>query len=536
LAEQSDVLIVGAGVAGALMAWRLAGAGAQVTVVEAGPHVDRGAALQRFERSAVRVPEAPYPMAPYAESPATIGDSYIRQDGPDPFRSTYLRQVGGTTWHWLGTALRLLPSDLELQSRYGVGADWPLRYSDLATWYDVAESELGVSGHDDDMFGPPRQTPYPMPGLPAALGDRLMAQSAGRLGFKVRVSPQARNSQPFDGRPACCASSSCIPICPVQAKYDATVHVRKAEAAGARILSESVAVRVDVGPDGRVTGLLIRKPDRSETRLETRHLVIAAHAIEGPKLLLMSRSERFPKGVANSSDAVGRYLMDHPVQLTKALAPVPVWPRRGPQEVSAIHELRDGDHRRHHAAFLMNIGNQGWEWAGPNLAALAKGFVDAGLSGSELLNAVRSHASREMTLVARTEQLPDPDNRITPDFDRRDVIGVPKPRVFFRLDPYTATALAAARKTHEQLFHAIGATDIGHLPHAEGAGHIMGTTRMGTDRGKSVANAEGQSHDHPNLWFAGSSLFPTSGTVNPTLTIAALALRTAEAIKSAIKQ
>ena len=175
MAEQSDVLIVGAGVAGALMAWRLAGAGARVTVVEAGPHVDRGAALQRFERSAVRVPEAPYPMAPYAESPATIGDSYIRQDGPDPFRSTYLRQVGGTTWHWLGTALRLLPSDLELQSRYGVGADWPLRYSDLATWYDVAESELGVSGHDDDMFGPPRQTPYPMPGLPAALGDRLMA-------------------------------------------------------------------------------------------------------------------------------------------------------------------------------------------------------------------------------------------------------------------------------------------------------------------------------------------------------------------------
>ena len=101
----------------------------------------------------------------------------------------------------------------------------------------------------------------------------------------------------------------------MQAKYDATVHVRKAEAAGARILSESVTVRVEVGPDGRVTGLLIRKPDRSETRLETRHLVIAAHAIEGPKLLLMSRSERFQDGVANSSGAVGRYLMDHPCLL-----------------------------------------------------------------------------------------------------------------------------------------------------------------------------------------------------------------------------
>ena len=245
MAEESDVLIVGAGVAGALMAWSLARAGVRVTVVEAGPEVDRGAAVERFEQSAVRVPEAPYPSVPYAESPATIGDTYIRQDGPDPFRSTYLRLVGGTTWHWLGTALRLLPQDLELRSRYGVGADWPLTYSDLASWYDAAEAELGVSGHDD-QFGSPRQKPFPMPGLPATLGDRLMDRAAGSLGFKVRVSPQARNSQPFDDRPACCASSSCIPICPVQAKYDATVHVRKAEAAGARILSDSVAVRVDV--------------------------------------------------------------------------------------------------------------------------------------------------------------------------------------------------------------------------------------------------------------------------------------------------
>ena len=130
----------------------------------------------------------------------------------------------------------------------------------------------------------------------------------------------------------------------------------------------------------------------------------------------MSRSERYPNGVANSSDAVGRYLMDHPVQLTRALSPVPVWPRRGPQEVSAIHEMRDGSHRRQHGAFLMNVGNQGWEWAGPDLAGLSKRFIEAGLSGSELLDAVRSHSSREMTLVALTEQLPDPDNRITPDF------------------------------------------------------------------------------------------------------------------------
>jgi choline dehydrogenase-like flavoprotein len=535
LAEESDVLIVGSGVSGALIAWSLARAGARVTVVEAGPRVDRGAAVVRLMNSAVRLPETPYEGGAYAESPATIDDTYFRQVGPDPFRSTYLRLVGGTTWHWLGTALRMLPADLELRRRYGVGADWPLSYSDLAPWYGAAETELGVSGDSQDDFGPPRQTPYPLPGLPATLGDRLMDQAARTFGFKVRVSPQARNSQPFDGRPACCASSSCIPICPVQAKYDATVHLGKAEAAGARIISDAVAVRVDVGPDGQVTGILIRRPDRSETLLGARHFIIAANAIEGPKLLLMSRSERFPGGVANSSDAVGRYLMDHPVQLTRALAPVAVWQRRGPQEVSAIHEMRDGGHRRQHGAFLMNVGNQGWEWAGPSLSVLAGGYVEAGLSGDDLLGAIRSHASREMTLVALTEQLPDRDNRITPDFERLDAIGVPKPRVFFRLDSYTVSALAEARRLHERLFVALGADEIGHLPYAEGAGHIMGTTRMGADPKTSVANAQGQSHDHTNLWFAGSSLFPTSGTANPTLTIAALALRTADAIKFALK-
>ena len=220
----------------------------------------------------------------------------------------------------------------------------------------------------------------------------------------------------------------------------------------------------------------------------------------------------------------------------EALAPVAVWQRRGPQEVSAIHEMRDGGHRRRHGAFLMNVGNQGWEWAGPSLSVLAGGYVEAGLSGADLLGAVRFHASREMTLVALTEQLPDPDNRITPDFDRLDAIGVPKPRVFFRLDRYTENALAAARKIHEQLFAALGASEIGHLPYAEGAGHIMGTTRMGADGRTSVANASGRSHDHSNLWFAGSSLFPTSATANPTLTIAALALRTAAAIKAAMRR
>ena len=155
-------------------------------------------------------------MAPYAESPATIKDTSHPAGWTSTLSAALICAAGGTTWHWLGTALRLLPSDLELRSRYSVGEDWPLRYPDPRL---VRRGGIRSACRVPTMISrPPRQKPYPMPGLPAALGDRLIEQIAGRFGFKVRVSPQARNSQPFDGRPACCASSSCIPICPVQAK------------------------------------------------------------------------------------------------------------------------------------------------------------------------------------------------------------------------------------------------------------------------------------------------------------------------------
>src|SRR6185369_12983530 len=124
--------------------------------------------------------------------------------------------------------------------------------------------------------------------------------------------------------------------------------------------------------------------------------------------------------------------------------------------------------------------------------------------------------------------------RVVPDFDRLDAIGVPKPKITYKLDDYTHGALAAARATHERLFQAAKVTDVSHIPDAKGGGHIMGTTRMGADGKTSVANGDGRSHDHPNLWFAGSSLYPTVGTANPTLTLAALALRTAQAIKGTL--
>ena len=130
----------------------------------------------------------------------------------------------------------------------------------------------------------------------------------------VQPTPQARNSERYDNRPACCGSASCIPICPVQAKYDATSHVAKAEQAGAQLVSDAVVSQIEVGADGRISALIVKRPDGSEDRAVGKVFVIAAHGIETPKLLLQSRTDRWPAGVANSSDQVGRNLMDHPSQ------------------------------------------------------------------------------------------------------------------------------------------------------------------------------------------------------------------------------
>jgi choline dehydrogenase-like flavoprotein len=172
----ADVVIVGSGVAGSLVAARLTKAGVKVLILEAGPRVERAVALAQYRDALIKIPESPYPDAPYAPHPVSDNpDHYYLQDGPDKFASPYLRQVGGTTWHWLGTAMRFVPDDFKLRSKFGVGLDWPLSYEDLESWYCEAERELGVAGDPNADLGAPRSQPYPMPAIPLSYGDRRTA-------------------------------------------------------------------------------------------------------------------------------------------------------------------------------------------------------------------------------------------------------------------------------------------------------------------------------------------------------------------------
>jgi len=536
-AFDADVIVVGAGIAGALVAEALAKSGTKVTIVEAGPRIDRGRAVVQFYDALVKVPECAYPNTAYAPHPRSDDlDAYYVQAGPQKFASTYVRQVGGTTWHWLGTCLRLVPDDFRLATRFGRGVDWPVGYDALEPWYGQAENAIGVAGDSAEDLGSPRTAPYPMPALAMSFLDRHVAQAFAGTPYQVRATPQGRNSVVRDDRPPCCGNNSCIPICPIQAKYDATVHVARAEAAGARLLAQTVASFIEVGADRRVTAIRCKRPDGSGVRLTARVFVLAAHAMEIPKLLLISRGPGAPNGVANASDMVGRHLMDHPVQLSYALAGVPVWPYRGPLSTSGVENTRAGDWRATRPSFRIEIGNDGWSWPTGAPTTDAQQLAAKGLRGAALQKAILDRTSRQLRFGTLTEQLPDPANRIVPDFDRRDKLGIPRPRISYRLDDYTKAGLAEARRIHGEAFARIGATEIHHNPDAafQGAGHVMGTARMGRDAKTAVVDADLRSFDHPNLFIEGSAVFPTGGAANPTLTIAALALRSVDAIRSTL--
>jgi glucose dehydrogenase len=531
-ALEADVVIVGAGVSGALAGWSLAQAGARVVILEAGPSTDRAQAVQAARAAIAKTPESAYPQTAYAPRPDTADlRNYYVQDGPDLFKSTYERRVGGTTWHWLGTSLRLLPNDFQVRTTYGVGTDWPLGYTDLEPWYGQAERALGVAGDPNADLGVTRGTPYPMPPIPSTYLDQQVAAAARSIGLKVENTPQARNSQLYDGRPPCCGNHNCIPVCPIQAKYDATSHTAKAQQAGARVLEQSVAYAVDVDGGGRVSGIRFKRPDATEGSATARIYVLAAHAIETAKLLLISRSAALPNGVANSSDQVGRNLMDHPVQLSWGLTRDPVYPYRGPLATSGIEMLRDGSFRRTRGAFRVEIGNDGWSWPVGDLTAQAATYISQGKRGTALIDYANERASRQIRFASLVEQLGDPNNRVTPAFDQVDALGIPRPRIRYRVDRYTLDGMAAARDVHTRLFTALGATEVQHQQGFEGAGHIMGTYRMGSDPKTSVVDRNLRAHDHPNLYLLGSGVFPSVGSSNPTLTIAALALRAAATIR-----
>ena len=527
--ETVDVLVVGAGMAGSHLALELAQAGRQVTVLEAGPKKPRHDWMSIFTRNPVKGPQAPYPSNPWAPHPEDGGyATFYDQAGPMEFVGAYLRIYGGSTWHWTGFADRLRPADFRMKSTYGVGLDWPVGYEELTPYYARAEKIWGVAGSMEHTWGAPRSEPYPMPPIPASYMDSRVDIALKQMGLHSGIFSHARNSVQFDGRPPCCGNNTCVPICPVGAKLDGSVIADKAEAAGAQIITEAVVTMIHVAPDGRVSGVDVRRPDGSEARVTANVYALCCHAIENPRLLLMSAQENAPRGVANGSDAVGRYLITQANQDTKGVTRDPVFPYRGPQQTSGLIELRDGDFRSSHAAIgtsFMNSGHSG----NSDGTDVARELIRKGYMGQALVRELNRIVSRHLRLNSSGEILPDPETRLTLS-DEVDSAGLPKARIAYNIDAYTHAGMEISRKINTEVLQRLGSSEITSNEVYLSNAIIGGTARMGDDPNTSVVTAHQQAHQHPNLYILGSSAHVTMPVNAPTLTIAALAMRTAEHI------
>src|SRR5262245_5004493 len=622
-----DVAIVGSGFAGALIANDLGKRRKKVILLEAGegipPNINDY--MRRFYSASAKVPESPYtpeifdadgrlrdPSTVKAGRPTVLSlaghnwrdpkQSYLIQKGPRPFGSTYDRIAGGTS-HWLGTCLRFVPADFKMKEKYPSVpqfVDWPIEYKDLATteksarrtpYYDEAEKELGVSANVEDQqylgIDFPANYKYPMPKIPESFIDRqvaaaLKAVTPDETNFlemgkpvteiPVRSLPAARNSQPYRNRRACAGNTNCIPICPIQAKYDPTITLNDATNTGfVKLMHRTVAREILVGTDGRVSGIRFTRyesdasPNTETDVIRAKVYVIAANAIETARLLLMSKNGgRTSNGVANRSDLVGRHLMDHPYYVAWGLAPKPLYPYRGPLITSGIGDLCDGQFRAKRAAFRVDIGNDGWNFLvggtggdpnvttfdfvnGTNNSRLNSASPKEALLGDRLVGRLNDVFTRQFRVGFLVEQTPDRDNRVTLS-ESRDGLGLPRPEISYNISAYTRQGIVAAHRMRNLLFKKMGIEDKTEIPKNDparfeeqidgklvtltfmGAGHIMGTCRMGDDPKSSVVDKFQRSHDHRNLYLVGSSTFPTGGTANPTLTIAALSFRTADHI------
>jgi choline dehydrogenase-like flavoprotein len=623
--KEYDVAIVGSGFAGALIANELGKHNKTVVILEAGgpvpPNINDY--MRRFYSSGAKVPESPYtpelhdadgklqdPGKVKAGRPTVLSlggtnwqdpkQSYLIQNGPRPFASNYDRVAGGTS-HWLGTSLRLVPADFKMKTHYGSVpqfVDWPIGYDDLNTWYGKAEEELGVSAdlEEQKFLGiefPPGYK-YKMPKIPpskvdGAVTDALKSLTTAETAFlgmgqppteiKVRSLPAARNSQPYRNRRACAGNTNCIPICPIQAKYDPTVTLNDATNTGfVWIKDHTVANEIIVDPSsGRVSEIRYIKYEDGSPRtqrgsVKAKVYVIAANAIEAPRLLLMSKNDgRTPNGVANRSDMVGRNLMDHPYYVAWGLRSLdldPIYPYRGPLITSGIGDLCDGPFRSERGAFRVDIGNEGWNFVvkgDPNVTTFdfvngknntkANGDKDhpvQTLLGRELAKKLNQIFTRQFRIGFLVEQTPDMENRVTLSSEFTDGMGLPRPQISYNLSDYTRKGIVAAYRMKDLIFKKMNVTEKTIVDNDDpsrfyeqidgkpiplnyiGAGHIMGTYRMGTDRTKSVVDSFQKSHDHDNLYLVGSGTFPTGATANPTLTLSALALRTADSIRKRV--
>jgi choline dehydrogenase-like flavoprotein len=517
--EPADVLVIGAGAGGAVAALRLQRAGARVVVLEQGhwtellayPGTDPMWELHAGGRWSSRPVDRRLPE----DYPVGLGDAdmgVLNYNG-----------VGGGTVLYNAQWPRLLPDDFRVHSVDGVADDWPVTYDELRPFYEATDRQFGVSGFGGNPAYPPGDDP-PLPPMPLGEVGLRVARAHRRLGWHWWPASQAILSAPYEGRHVCVRRGTCGQGCNEGAKGSTDVtHFPAFLAAGGELITGARVRRITVGPDGLATGAEWIDRDGREHHQRAATVLVAANAVGTARLLLASADARHPDGLANSSGLVGRRLMLHPLSTVLGIFDDAVqgWPAQNGALIQTLEFARSDPSRGFVRGSTWGLGST----SGPVRSALSPG--GRGVWGPGHHANVEARLGRIGQWAILCEDLPEEHNRVELDLATPDSDGVPGVRVTYRMSENSRrmTDYMVAR-AGESLREA-GASTIEAMTGIPN-GHLMGTARMGDDPATSVVDRFGMAHDVPNLGVVDGSVFVTAGSANPTTTIAALALRTAE--------
>ena len=535
--EVVDFVVVGSGASGGIVAKELATAGLRVVVLEQGPRLDPS----QFEHDELKYFFKSGIVNNPALQPQTFAPSPEQEARPGAGMLMYAKLVGGGSVHFTANYWRFHEIDFVEASRHGeiagTGfADWPITYADLEPYYTKAEWELGVSG-TPGPFDPPRSKPYPLPPLPVKSSGVLFERACDHLGYHPQPTPMAVLSQPYRGRPACHHCGFCLAFgCEFKAKSSTLYTVIPvAEATGrCEIRPNSYAHRVEIDErTGRAIGVAYFDDKKVEHLQRARAVVLCANGAETPRLLLMSQSNRFPQGLANSSGVVGKYLMfngycaafgtfEHPLNEWKSVA-----------DSRMMLDFYDTDPTR---GFYGGGGIDARFPGYPMSFALGGIFgslgKDAPTWGAEYKRLLRDSFSYTMQAGCHSTSLPVATNAVSLDPTLKDAWGKPALRFTYTDHPDDLATMRFLQAKGLEILEAAGArrTWADPVKPSTFAVHLLGTCRMGNDPQTSVVDRYHRTHDVRNLFLCDGSSFVTSGRGQPTCTIQALAYRAGEHI------
>ena len=534
-----DFLVIGAGAAGGVMAKELSTAGFRVVVLEQGPYRRPG----NFQHDELDV----------TFHAGLTNDTRLR---PQTFRKTardkatvrpaveYGSMVGGGSVHFTANYWRLHASDFHERSLHGPVpgssfADWPITYDELEPYYTKAEWELGISGLGGaNPFESPRSRPYPLPPMPVKSSGVLFEAGARKLGLHPYPAPLAILSQPYRGRAACLHCGFCESFgCEVGAKSSTLAAlIPSAEKTGrCEIRANSYVRRIETDKSGRVTGAVYFDAARREIFQSARAVVVCANGAETPRLLLMSSSNLFPNGLANSSGMVGKNLMFDCGLAVRGLFDHPLNDYKSVQTTRVLHDFYDADPKR---GFYGGGGlDARFDWY-PISFALGAMPEETPKWGAGFKAACAEYFTHTMTILAHATCLSVESNTISLDPDVKDAWGLPAMRVTFQYHPDDMKNVWWLVDRQREIMHAAGARKVwtDDLSPLDVSRHLMGACRMGHDPRATVVDPFHRAHDVPNLFLVDGSSFVTSGRQQPTCTIQALAYRAADHLTQAARR